>query len=192
MEVQSAAVLRHFVNDCTFVFQEYYVPCTLSKKPLLILHFILRMKLSPILCFTNSRETAHRLETATLFYKHIFVHIQSFSVALLVSPPQTLSAGEALWWSSGCRVLLPTLSHWEKEDAEGVWTRKDPTVSLCYKNLLLLHTVNIYITSFLNTCFSTANFISHLISSALSPSIYCTYFRRITTNPRDQVIYFPQ
>uniref|UniRef100_A0A8C4DUX6 ATP-dependent RNA helicase n=1 Tax=Dicentrarchus labrax TaxID=13489 RepID=A0A8C4DUX6_DICLA len=40
---------------------EYYVPCTLSKKPLLILHFILRLKLSPILCFTNSRETAHRL-----------------------------------------------------------------------------------------------------------------------------------
>lgn len=40
---------------------EYYVPCTLSKKPLLVLHFILRMKLSPILCFTNSRETAHRL-----------------------------------------------------------------------------------------------------------------------------------
>uniref|UniRef100_A0A3B4WYU7 ATP-dependent RNA helicase n=1 Tax=Seriola lalandi dorsalis TaxID=1841481 RepID=A0A3B4WYU7_SERLL len=40
---------------------EYYVPCTLSKKPLLIIHCILRMKLSPILCFTNSRETAHRL-----------------------------------------------------------------------------------------------------------------------------------
>ncbi|XP_040925466.1 ATP-dependent RNA helicase DDX51 isoform X3 [Betta splendens] len=40
---------------------EYYVPCTLSNKPLLILHFILRMKLIPILCFTNSRETAHRL-----------------------------------------------------------------------------------------------------------------------------------
>ncbi|XP_070705561.1 ATP-dependent RNA helicase DDX51 [Pempheris klunzingeri] len=40
---------------------EYYVPCTLSKKPLLILHFILRMKLSPVLCFTNSREAAHRL-----------------------------------------------------------------------------------------------------------------------------------
>ncbi|KAM9339622.1 ATP-dependent RNA helicase DDX51 [Symphorus nematophorus] len=40
---------------------EYYVPCTLSKKPLLILHFILRKKLSPILCFTNSREAAHRL-----------------------------------------------------------------------------------------------------------------------------------
>ncbi|XP_047438839.1 ATP-dependent RNA helicase DDX51 [Mugil cephalus] len=40
---------------------EYYVPCTLSNKPLLILHFILRMKLSPVLCFTNSREAAHRL-----------------------------------------------------------------------------------------------------------------------------------
>ncbi|KAG9354818.1 hypothetical protein JZ751_001531 [Albula glossodonta] len=40
---------------------EYYVPCTLSKKPLLILHFILRMKFSPVLCFTNSREAAHRL-----------------------------------------------------------------------------------------------------------------------------------
>lgn len=41
-------------------FQEFYVPCTLSRKPLLILHFILQMKLSPILCFTNSREAAHR------------------------------------------------------------------------------------------------------------------------------------
>ncbi|KAM3602133.1 uncharacterized protein V6R79_024863 [Siganus canaliculatus] len=40
---------------------EFYVPCTLSKKPLLILHFILHMKLRPVLCFTNSRETAHRL-----------------------------------------------------------------------------------------------------------------------------------
>ncbi|XP_011609556.2 ATP-dependent RNA helicase DDX51 isoform X1 [Takifugu rubripes] len=40
---------------------EFYVPCTLSRKPLLILHFVLRLKLSPILCFTNSREAAHRL-----------------------------------------------------------------------------------------------------------------------------------
>ncbi|XP_054652639.1 ATP-dependent RNA helicase DDX51 [Dunckerocampus dactyliophorus] len=40
---------------------EFYVPCTLSKKPLIILHFILGMKLNPILCFANSRETAHRL-----------------------------------------------------------------------------------------------------------------------------------
>lgn len=47
-------------------FQEFYVPCTLSRKPLLILHFILRMKLSPILCFTNSRQAAHRLGSAEL------------------------------------------------------------------------------------------------------------------------------
>ncbi|KAM8827118.1 ATP-dependent RNA helicase DDX51 isoform 2-T2 [Synchiropus picturatus] len=40
---------------------EYYMLCTLSKKPLYILHLILRMKLHPILCFTNSREAAHRL-----------------------------------------------------------------------------------------------------------------------------------
>lgn len=40
--------------------QEYYVSCTLSKKPLLILHFLLRLKYNPVLCFTNSREAAHR------------------------------------------------------------------------------------------------------------------------------------
>ncbi|XP_061646137.1 ATP-dependent RNA helicase DDX51 [Phyllopteryx taeniolatus] len=40
---------------------EFYVPCTLSKKPRIILHFILRMKLSPILCFVNSRVSAYRL-----------------------------------------------------------------------------------------------------------------------------------
>uniref|UniRef100_A0A8C8IFK4 ATP-dependent RNA helicase n=1 Tax=Oncorhynchus tshawytscha TaxID=74940 RepID=A0A8C8IFK4_ONCTS len=40
---------------------KYYVPCTLTKRPLLILHFILCLKFSPILCFTNSRESAHRL-----------------------------------------------------------------------------------------------------------------------------------
>ncbi|KAF7649916.1 hypothetical protein LDENG_00133790 [Lucifuga dentata] len=58
----SAAVLKtqerfNFPEGLT----EYYVPCTLSRKPLLILHFILRMKFSPVLCFTNSREAAHRL-----------------------------------------------------------------------------------------------------------------------------------
>ncbi|KAM7367517.1 hypothetical protein PAMP_013809 [Pampus punctatissimus] len=58
----SAAVThKHDRFDFPQGLTEYYVPCTLSKKPLLILHFILRMKLSPILCFTNSRETAHRL-----------------------------------------------------------------------------------------------------------------------------------
>ncbi|XP_051937032.1 ATP-dependent RNA helicase DDX51 [Hippocampus zosterae] len=40
---------------------EYYLPCTLSKKPLIILHLILRLKLRPILCFVNSRMTAYRL-----------------------------------------------------------------------------------------------------------------------------------
>ncbi|KAL0979455.1 hypothetical protein UPYG_G00185310 [Umbra pygmaea] len=40
---------------------EYYVPCSQARKPLIIIHFILQLKFSPILCFTNSREAAHRL-----------------------------------------------------------------------------------------------------------------------------------
>ncbi|XP_064424122.1 ATP-dependent RNA helicase DDX51 isoform X2 [Latimeria chalumnae] len=40
---------------------EYYVPCVLGKKPLILLHFILRMKFTRVLCFTNTRETSHRL-----------------------------------------------------------------------------------------------------------------------------------
>ncbi|KAF6729888.1 ATP-dependent RNA helicase DDX51 [Oryzias melastigma] len=56
-----AAALKPERFDFPQGLTEYYVPCTLSKKPLLILHFILRMKLHPILCFTNSRESAHRL-----------------------------------------------------------------------------------------------------------------------------------
>lgn len=47
----------HFPEGLT----EYYVPCTLSKKPLLILHHVLHMKFYPLLCFTNSRQAAHRL-----------------------------------------------------------------------------------------------------------------------------------
>nr|XP_056715005.1 ATP-dependent RNA helicase DDX51 [Euleptes europaea] len=40
---------------------QYYVPCSLRSKPLLLLHFLLRMKFSRVLCFTNSKETSHRL-----------------------------------------------------------------------------------------------------------------------------------
>ncbi|XP_015264467.1 PREDICTED: ATP-dependent RNA helicase DDX51 [Gekko japonicus] len=40
---------------------QYYVPCSLQSKPLLLLHFLLRMKFSRVLCFTNSKETSHRL-----------------------------------------------------------------------------------------------------------------------------------
>ncbi|KAJ7309706.1 hypothetical protein JRQ81_007767 [Phrynocephalus forsythii] len=39
----------------------YYVPCSLNWKPLFLLHFLQRLKFSCVLCFTNSRETAHRL-----------------------------------------------------------------------------------------------------------------------------------
>ncbi|KAM4827059.1 ATP-dependent RNA helicase DDX51 isoform 2-T2 [Thomomys bottae] len=41
--------------------RHHYVPCRLSSKPLAVLHLALRMGISRTLCFTNSRENAHRL-----------------------------------------------------------------------------------------------------------------------------------
>ncbi|XP_069017790.1 ATP-dependent RNA helicase DDX51 isoform X1 [Embiotoca jacksoni] len=63
---------------------EYYVPCTLSKKPLLLLHFILRMKLRPVLCFTNSRETAHRLHLLL----QLFGGVQAAEFSSRLSPAE--------------------------------------------------------------------------------------------------------
>uniref|UniRef100_A0A8C0IMC9 ATP-dependent RNA helicase n=1 Tax=Chelonoidis abingdonii TaxID=106734 RepID=A0A8C0IMC9_CHEAB len=40
---------------------QYYVPCNLNSKPLLLLYFMLRMKFTRVLCFTNSKQTSHRL-----------------------------------------------------------------------------------------------------------------------------------
>uniref|UniRef100_A0A8C9W9R0 ATP-dependent RNA helicase n=1 Tax=Scleropages formosus TaxID=113540 RepID=A0A8C9W9R0_SCLFO len=62
---------------------EYYVSCTLSKKPLLILHLILRLKFSPILCFTNSREAAHRLHLLVKLFGG--VQVAEFSSQLSAS-----------------------------------------------------------------------------------------------------------
>uniref|UniRef100_A0A8D1W084 ATP-dependent RNA helicase n=1 Tax=Sus scrofa TaxID=9823 RepID=A0A8D1W084_PIG len=39
----------------------HYIPCSLRLKPLVILHLILEMNFSRVLCFTNSRENSHRL-----------------------------------------------------------------------------------------------------------------------------------
>ncbi|XP_037016861.2 ATP-dependent RNA helicase DDX51 [Artibeus jamaicensis] len=39
----------------------HYVPCSLHSKPLVILHLTLHLGFSRVLCFTNSRENAHRL-----------------------------------------------------------------------------------------------------------------------------------
>lgn len=39
----------------------HYVPCSLRAKPLVVLHLILDMNFSRVLCFTNSRENSHRL-----------------------------------------------------------------------------------------------------------------------------------
>ncbi|XP_070076575.1 ATP-dependent RNA helicase DDX51 [Equus caballus] len=39
----------------------HYVPCSLCSKPLVVLHLVLEMNFSRVLCFTNSRENSHRL-----------------------------------------------------------------------------------------------------------------------------------
>uniref|UniRef100_A0A4W3GRD1 ATP-dependent RNA helicase n=1 Tax=Callorhinchus milii TaxID=7868 RepID=A0A4W3GRD1_CALMI len=48
-------------NISVYPLQEFYVPCQLNKKPLIILYFMLRMRFRRVLCFTNSREASHRL-----------------------------------------------------------------------------------------------------------------------------------
>lgn len=88
------------------------------------------MKLSPILCFTNSRETAHRLEKTTLvetfFSCTICCQTDIFFVPSLI---QTFAPGAALWRNSGCWVFLKTLPWWAEKDAKRIWTRENSTVS---------------------------------------------------------------
>ncbi|XP_032899363.1 ATP-dependent RNA helicase DDX51 isoform X1 [Amblyraja radiata] len=59
---------------------EFYVPCQLNKKPLIILYFALIMKFGRILCFTNSRDASHRL----FLLLHAFggIHVAEFSSRL--------------------------------------------------------------------------------------------------------------
>ncbi|XP_078277301.1 ATP-dependent RNA helicase DDX51 [Rhinoraja longicauda] len=59
---------------------EFYIPCQLNKKPLIILYFALIMKFSRILCFTNSRDASHRL----FLLLHAFgdIHVAEFSSRL--------------------------------------------------------------------------------------------------------------
>ncbi|KAG8455874.1 hypothetical protein GDO86_001895 [Hymenochirus boettgeri] len=38
----------------------YYIPCNLNSKPLILLHFLLTLRFSRVLCFTNSRDASHR------------------------------------------------------------------------------------------------------------------------------------
>ncbi|XP_075913830.1 ATP-dependent RNA helicase DDX51 isoform X2 [Petromyzon marinus] len=40
---------------------EYYVPVSLKLRPLAVLHFALHLRFRKILCFTNTRQAAHRL-----------------------------------------------------------------------------------------------------------------------------------
>ncbi|ETE65975.1 ATP-dependent RNA helicase DDX51, partial [Ophiophagus hannah] len=49
------------VSVLPWILFQYYVPCSLNWKPLFLLHFLVRLKFSQVLCFTNSKETSHRL-----------------------------------------------------------------------------------------------------------------------------------
>lgn len=40
---------------------QFYVPCNLNVKPLILLHFLVTLKYSRVLCFTNTKQASHRL-----------------------------------------------------------------------------------------------------------------------------------
>ncbi|NXK24774.1 DDX51 helicase, partial [Arenaria interpres] len=61
-----------------------YVPCDLNSKPLLLLHFMLMMKFTRVLCFTNSREASHRL----------FLLVQAFGGVAVAEFSSRLSPNE--------------------------------------------------------------------------------------------------
>ncbi|XP_030074746.1 ATP-dependent RNA helicase DDX51 [Microcaecilia unicolor] len=63
---------------------QYYVPCNLNSKPLILLYFLLAMKFPRVLCFTNSREVSHRL----------FVLVQAFGGVRVSEFSSRLTPGE--------------------------------------------------------------------------------------------------
>nr|XP_033809439.1 ATP-dependent RNA helicase DDX51 [Geotrypetes seraphini] len=63
---------------------QYYVPCNLNSKPLILLYFLLAMKFPCVLCFTNSREVSHRL----------FLLVQAFGGVRVSEFSSRLTPGE--------------------------------------------------------------------------------------------------
>ncbi|XP_071428415.1 ATP-dependent RNA helicase DDX51 [Pithys albifrons albifrons] len=61
-----------------------YVPCDLNSKPLILLYFMLTMKFTRVLCFTNSREASHRL----------FLLVQAFGGVTVAEFSSRLSPSE--------------------------------------------------------------------------------------------------
>ncbi|KAM5192563.1 ATP-dependent RNA helicase DDX51 [Mantella aurantiaca] len=62
----------------------YYIPCNLNSKPLILLHFLLTLRFSRVLCFTNSRESSHRL----------FLLVKLFGQTAVAEFSSRLSPGE--------------------------------------------------------------------------------------------------
>ncbi|CAK6439926.1 unnamed protein product [Pipistrellus nathusii] len=65
----------------------HYVPCRLRSKPLVVLHLILHLGCSRILCFTNSREHSHRL----------FLLVQAFGGVTVAEFSSRYGPGQRKW-----------------------------------------------------------------------------------------------
>ncbi|KAM4857339.1 ATP-dependent RNA helicase DDX51 isoform X2 [Urocitellus parryii] len=66
----------------------HYVPCSLSSKPLAVLHLVLRTSVSRALCFTNSREHSHSLISTDATARGI--DVQGVELVINYDAPQYL------------------------------------------------------------------------------------------------------
>ncbi|KAM8961236.1 ATP-dependent RNA helicase DDX51 [Pelodytes ibericus] len=88
MNKNTSTALSETSNTASYSLPEgltqYYIPCNLNSKPLILLHFLLSLRFSRVLCFTNSRESSHRL----------FLLIRSFGNINVAEFSSRLSPGE--------------------------------------------------------------------------------------------------
>ncbi|XP_069475999.1 ATP-dependent RNA helicase DDX51 [Ambystoma mexicanum] len=63
---------------------QFYLPCNLNLKPLILLHLLVTMKFTRVLCFTNSRQASHRL----------FLLLRAFGGVSVAEFSSLLSPGE--------------------------------------------------------------------------------------------------
>ncbi|XP_036290215.1 ATP-dependent RNA helicase DDX51 isoform X5 [Pipistrellus kuhlii] len=85
----------------------HYVPCRLRSKPLVVLHLILHLGCSRILCFTNSRENSHSLISTDATARGI--DVQGVQLVVNYDAPQYLRTyvhrrgdSSGCWRKPGC------------------------------------------------------------------------------------------
>lgn len=88
--------------------QHHYVPCSLRSKPLVVLHLILHLNFSRVLCFTNSRENSHRWGWGPgSGLVGSVLGAGGYGPCPLALPTQALPAGPGLRGRDRGRILLP-------------------------------------------------------------------------------------